>query len=119
MYALVNCDIYTGTGVEYDKALVINNDRIDGLVPLRELGAGIARRDLKGLSVAPGFIDVQVNGGGGILFNDAPSIDGIKTIAEAHRHYGTTNILPTYITGPNDGMRQAAEAVRRCIETRR
>jgi N-acetylglucosamine-6-phosphate deacetylase len=46
----------------------------------------------------PGFIDTQVNGGGDVLFNDAPTLAGIRTIAEAHRRYGTTGLLPTLIS---------------------
>jgi N-acetylglucosamine-6-phosphate deacetylase len=67
--------------------------------------------DLKGLSVSPGFIDVQVNGGGGVLFNDHPDIEGIKTIVNGHRRYGTTDLLPTFITGSIQGMQKAAQAV--------
>ena len=111
MYALVNCDIYTGEDVEYDKALVIDGGRIKGLVPPDDLDASIERHDVGGLCVAPGFIDIQVNGGGGVLFNDSPTIEGIKAISEAHRRFGTTNLLPTYITGPRSGMVNAVEAV--------
>lgn len=115
MYALVNCDIYTGDGVQYDKALVIDNGHIHGLVPLNDLDASVNLRDLGGLCVAPGFIDTQVNGGGGILFNDSPTVEGIERIVEAHRKFGTTNLLPTYITGPPSGMASAIDAVRTAI----
>lgn len=115
MYALLNCDIYTGAGVEYDKALVVENGYIRGLLPPKDLDAGVDRRDLGGLCVAPGFIDIQVNGGGGVLFNDSPTVDGIKRIVEGHRKFGTTNLLPTYITGPASGMASAVEAVNTAI----
>lgn len=115
MYALTNCDIFTGTSVEHDKAVVIRGDRIRGLLPLRDVPSDIPRRDLKGLSVAPGFIDIQVNGGGGVLFNETPTVESIRTIVEAHRRFGTTNLLPTYITGPNEGIQQAASSVMQCI----
>ena len=48
--------------------------------------------------LAPGFIDLQVNGGGGILLNDQPTPDAMRAIAQAHRRYGTTSCLPTLIT---------------------
>ena len=116
MYALINCEVFTGTTVEQDKAILINGNTIHGLVPQYEVPFDIPQRDLRGCFVAPGFIDVQVNGGGGVLFNETPTIEGIKAIAAAHRRFGTTNFLPTYITGPNDGMQQAASAVAQCIK---
>jgi N-acetylglucosamine-6-phosphate deacetylase len=80
------------------------------------LEAGIEQVDLRGQSVSPGFIDVQVNGGGDVLFNDDPSVEQIMKIRDAHRRFGTTDIMVTYITGPGDGMRRAAVAVSACRE---
>lgn len=51
-----------------------------------------------------------------MLFNETPTVEGIKAIAAAHRRFGTTNFLPTYITGPNDGMQQAASTAAQCIK---
>lgn len=116
MYALTNCDIFTGTSVKRDMAVLIDGNRIRGLLSRCQVPPDVPKRDLKGWSVAPGFIDVQVNGGGGVLFNETPTIEGIKAVTKAHRRFGTTNLLPTYITGPNEGMQQAASAVARCIE---
>ena len=65
---------------------------------------------LSGILV-PGFIDIQVNGGGGCLFNQAPDLDSIKVIAKAHQRYGTTGWLPTLITDSFDKMKCAANAV--------
>lgn len=114
MYALVNCDIYTGKQIEYKKAIIIDGDVIHSIVDMDKLPA-IDQVDLKGLSIAPGFIDVQVNGGGGVLFNDQPTVEGIKNIVDGHRRYGTTNLLPTFITGSVEGMRRAAQAVQDCL----
>jgi N-acetylglucosamine-6-phosphate deacetylase len=115
-YALTNCDIYTGETVEYDKALVISGDRIQGLMSRDDIPAAVEQRNLHGLCVAPGFIDVQVNGGGGVLFNDLPDIEGIRRIAAAHQRFGTTDLLPTFITGPADAMWRAARAVEASIK---
>ncbi|MFD1624822.1 N-acetylglucosamine-6-phosphate deacetylase [Azospirillum griseum] len=64
-----------------------------------------------GSLLAPGFIDVQVNGGGGTLFNDEPTQTGVQTIAAAHRRFGTTGLLPTIITDAPDRLSRAADAV--------
>jgi N-acetylglucosamine-6-phosphate deacetylase len=60
--------------------------------------------------LAPGFIDLQVNGGGGVLLNDEPTAEGMRVIAQAHRRYGTTACLPTLITDTRDRMRSAIAA---------
>lgn len=67
--------------------------------------------DLKGGYLLPGFIDTQVNGGGGVLFNDNPTIDGIKAIRDAHRRFGTTGMLPTLITDRLEVVKTAMDAV--------
>ncbi len=99
------------------RAVVIENGRIVAVPPERDLGAGVKRRPLAGL-LAPGFIDVQVNGGGGIVFNDARHVEGLRTIAAAHRKYGTTGLLPTFITDTRDKMAEAVEAVRAALSMR-
>lgn len=109
--AFVNCDIYTGAAVEYDKAVITSGSKIAALVGANSIPSDCEIIDLKGMSVAPGFIDVQVNGGGGVLFNDSPTVDAIRTMVEAHRRYGSVNILPTFITGTVEGMKRARDAV--------
>ena len=66
-----------------------------------------------GVWLAPGFIDVQVNGGGDVLFNDTPTADGIRAIAAAHRRFGTTALLPTLISDTPEKMQAALAAVQR------
>ena len=95
--ALTGARIFDGTHMLEGRAVVIENGRIRAVPAEKDLGAGIERRAVEGL-LAPGFIDVQVNGGGGVLFNDVRSVDGIRTIAQAHRAFGTTGLLPTLIT---------------------
>lgn len=65
--------------------------------------------------VVPGFIDLQVNGGGGALFNDSPSVDNLKTIMSAHAKFGTTAMMPTLITDKVEVMQQAADAIAQAI----
>ena len=66
--------------------------------------------------LAPGFIDLQVNGGGGVMFNDAVSVEGIRTIAAAHRRFGTTGLLPTLMSDEPGTIPAAMSAVRKAIE---
>ncbi|MEM9969662.1 MAG: N-acetylglucosamine-6-phosphate deacetylase, partial [Pseudomonadota bacterium] len=61
--------------------------------------------------LSPGFIDLQVNGGGGVLFNNEPTVGGLRAIAKAHRAYGTVGILPTLITDAPEVMAKAASAI--------
>lgn len=65
--------------------------------------------------VAPGYIDLQVNGGGGALFNDSPSVENLKTIMTAHAKFGTTAMMPTLITDKVEVMAQAADAIAEAI----
>ncbi|MEM8936105.1 MAG: N-acetylglucosamine-6-phosphate deacetylase [Pseudomonadota bacterium] len=74
--------------------------------------------DLNGASLLPGFVDVQVNGGGGVLFNDNPSVEAIKTIAEAHHKFGVTSLLPTLISDDLSKIETALCAVDDAIEAR-
>jgi N-acetylglucosamine-6-phosphate deacetylase len=115
--ALTGARIFDGSHMLDGRAVVIENGRIVGVPHERDLGAGIERRAVSGL-LAPGFIDVQVNGGGGVLYNDVRSVEGIRTIAQAHRAYGTTGLLPTFITDTREKMAEAVEAMREALAAR-
>ena len=67
--------------------------------------------------IVPGFIDLQVNGGGGVLLNTNPTIEGLRKMLAAHRQFGTTAMLPTVISDCIDVMEQAANAVAEAIAT--
>ncbi len=110
-------DLLRGARLLLDDAIVegcdllIDQGRIAAVGPgLDATGAALTILP-PGSLLAPGFIDVQVNGGGGVLFNDEPTQTGVRTIAAAHRRYGTTGLLPTIITDTADRLRQAADAV--------
>jgi N-acetylglucosamine-6-phosphate deacetylase len=68
--------------------------------------------------LAPGFVDLQVNGGGGVLLNDAPNADGVARIAAAHLRFGTTSLLPTLITDSLETMQALLASARACLATR-
>ena len=101
----------TARGFIDDHALVVEGERIVAIVPYAERPHGAAR-DLGGGLLAPGYIDVQVNGGGGVLFNDDPTPEGIARIAAAHRTYGTVGLLPTLVTDAPQVMAAAIDATR-------
>lgn len=66
--------------------------------------------------VVPGFVDIQVNGGGGVLFNDAPNVAALQTISKAHQRFGSTSILPTVITDSVQVREQAADAIAQALK---
>jgi len=110
--ALVNGPILTARGFEDGLAVIIRGAAIGAVVAADDPAlAGIARHDLQGSSLAPGLIDCQVNGGGGVLFNDAPDVDTIRRIGAAHARFGTTGFLPTLISDDQSVMRDAIAAV--------
>ena len=110
--------VFDGSRLHRDYAVVIAGEDIAGLVPRRDLPAGMAVHDLPtGSWLAPGFIDVHVNGGGDVLFNDTPTPAAIATSAAAHRRYGTTGLWPTLISDGADKMRAAAAAVEQAAAT--
>ncbi len=114
--ALTGAAILTGGALLHDHALVMAEDRIEAVIPVEKLGADILIEPLDGGTLVPGFIDTQVNGGGGVLFNDSPTVEGIATIAEAHRRFGTTALLPTLISDDLEVVAAAIAAVDAAIE---
>lgn len=109
--ALVNARVLTPNGWRDDAAVIVEGGRIQELTTSATVPAGAHPHDLSGLTLLPGFIDCQVNGGGGVLFNDQPDVAGIRAIGAAHRRYGTTGFLPTLISDAPDKMRTAIAAV--------
>jgi len=113
--ALVNGHVLTAQGFESDVVVLIEDGTIVAVQAESMPRDGFDIIDLHGRTLVPGFIDTQVNGGGDVLFNDAPTVDGIRRIAEAHRRYGTTGLLPTLISDDVVVMQQAIAAVREAI----
>jgi N-acetylglucosamine-6-phosphate deacetylase len=114
---LINGRVMTDRGLADGLAVRIDGERIAALGPREELTAGAEVRDLQGALLLPGFIDTQVNGGAGLLFNDEPSAATIAAIGAAHRRFGTTGFLPTLISDDLGTVRAAIEATRGAIET--
>ena len=114
--ALVNGRVLLDGKFVAGKAVVIDAGRISSVVDAAEAPPDADRQDLGHGLLVPGFIDTQVNGGGGALFNDAPTVETIKTIGRAHRTFGTTGFLPTLISDDLSVIRSGIEAVESAIE---
>ena len=115
LQAFRNGKLLTGAGFELDRTLLVRDGRIEAVVGAREVVGADRIIDLGGDLLVPGFIDAQVNGGGGALFNDDPSAATIAIIARAHRRFGTTGFLPTLISDDLDVVARAMDAVGEAI----
>lgn len=115
--ALVNGRVLRENRLVEGRCVLLADGRIlDIVAPSERRVRRAERRDLGGQLLLPGFIDSQVNGGGGVLFNDAPSVESIRAIGRAHRRFGTTGFLPTLISADLDIVARAIAAVRGAIE---
>ena len=112
MLVLTGARLFDGERFLDDAALVIEGPRIVAVTSHAERPQGVETRDLGGGLIAPGFIDVQVNGGGGVLFNAEPTADGVLKIAQAFRKYGTVGLMPTLVTDAPELMPRAIAAIR-------
>ncbi len=115
MYALTHGRIYTGHDVLDGHAVVIADGLIERVCPVGELPPGIETRDLGGAIIAPGFIDVQLNGCGGVQFNDtadAVTVDTLEIMQKANEKSGCTSYLPTLITCSDELMMQGVRVMR-------
>lgn len=109
--ALVNGHVLTDAGLESGLGVVIEHERIVAVVDASQARQAASEvHDLQGATLLPGFIDCQVNGGGGVLFNNSPDVDTLRRIGAAHRRFGTTGFLPTLISDDLDTMRMAITA---------
>lgn len=111
---LVNGRVMLPSGFRDDVCVVIGNGEIRGLRSAPATDAEIV--DLRGRLLLPGFIDTQVNGGGGKLFNDDPSVEAIRIIAATHARFGTTGLLPTLISDDLSVVERAIRAIDAAIE---
>lgn len=112
---LVNGKVLTDRGFEEDLVVRIDGPRIVGLDRRRKTRSLAKTIDLDGRLLLPGFIDAQVNGGGGVLFNDRPSVESIAEIGRVHRQFGTTAFLPTLVSDELPVVLEAIEATRDAI----
>jgi N-acetylglucosamine-6-phosphate deacetylase len=118
VHAVAARHVFDGVEVRNDCAVVVDGSKIEAVLPRTEIATAIPTLELPDNAwLAPGFIDIQVNGGGDVLFNDAPTPNTIRTIAAAHRKFGTTSLLPTLISDNPGKMAAACDAVERLVGT--
>jgi N-acetylglucosamine-6-phosphate deacetylase len=115
---LTNCSLFDGETVSQGRAVLVEAGRIARIVMTDDSPEDAEVVDLDGHLLAPGLIDLQVNGGGGVLFNDTPTLAALQTIVSAHRRYGTTACLPTLISDDAKTMRSGISAVAEALAGR-
>jgi N-acetylglucosamine-6-phosphate deacetylase len=117
-HAIAAGNVFDGWTRHKDAAVVVEDSLIIGVVPRSKLPLGLQVRQLPSeVWLAPGFIDLQVNGGGDVLFNNSPTPEAIRAIAAAHRKFGTTALLPTFITDTSEKMTAAFAAAESLAES--
>ncbi len=102
--------IFDGETWHEGAALLVRGGQVEGIVPADAVPGDFSTVRLEGGLLAPGFVDLQVNGGGGVMLNGAPTVETIETICKAHQRFGTTALLPTLITDTPEVARQAIAA---------
>ncbi|MCG9575853.1 N-acetylglucosamine-6-phosphate deacetylase [Vibrio tubiashii] len=110
--------IFDGEQYHDDAALVWKDEQIDSIVAIDNLPQGIDHQHFEGALIAPGFIDIQVNGGGDVMFNNDITPQGIETICRAHRTHGTAYLLPTLISATPDNIQQALSATEKGLNAK-
>jgi len=107
--------VFDGMAMRGPASVRISNGRIEGI----SYGEQKARASMNlpaDVILAPGFIDIQVNGGGGVFLNDQPTEAGVRCIVQAHRSAGTTGCLPTLITDRSEVIEQLAAVAQACLQ---
>lgn len=111
-YALTNGVIYTGETVLYQHAVIVKGNRIEAILRQTDLPKDLAKIDLNGANLCAGFIDLQLNGCGGVMFNEETSVKTLEIMQETNLKSGTTSYLPTFITAPDEGIKLAVQVMR-------
>ena len=114
IFALVGAQIFDGSTLIDDHAVLTDGASVQ-VLPAADVPQGCASKSLEGGILMPGFVDLQVNGGGGLMFNADPSLATLETMAAAHRSLGTRAFLPTLITDTREKTASAIAAVQAAI----
>ena len=116
MYALTNCIVYTTERVLTDHAVIIENGLIKKIAKTIDLNPNIKQIDLDGANLSPGFIDLQLNGCGGVMLNGAETQQTLEIMQAANLKSGTTSYLPTFITDADEGIKRVLEVTRKYMD---
>ena len=109
--ALTGAQLFSGKEFADNKALLFENEEILEIVDESQIPQGFETQNLNGGILSPGFIDLQVNGGGGKLFNNSPDKESLNTIISAHQHFGTTSIMPTVISDSLNVLQECTDTI--------
>lgn len=115
-FALAATRVFDGHFTHENAAVLVEAGRIIKVLPRSALPTDIKLHEAGDALIAPGYVDLQVNGGGGVLFNNEPSVNGIETICRAHARFGTTALMVTLITDTPELKKTAIEAGARASE---
>ncbi len=114
-YAIQAKTLFDGDQFLDEYAVIVEENTIVQVLPSSELPDSLKRTILKEGIFAPGFIDIQVNGGGGVMLNNAPCRESVDTITAGHRPSGTTGMMPTLISDTRDNQQAGIDAVREAM----
>jgi N-acetylglucosamine-6-phosphate deacetylase len=110
-FALRRATLIDGDRVLPNRAVLIQGDKIEAVIPDQEFSGDREIVDIDHAFVAPGFVDLQLNGCGGVLFNDAIAAETLQVMHRTNLRSGTTGFLPTLITTSEENMRRALETI--------
>ena len=114
--ALIGAQLFSGKEFFDNRALLIDGENIIDVINEQDIPNNFEIQKLNGGILSPGFIDLQVNGGGGKLFNNSPDKESLNAIIEAHQHFGTTSIMPTVISDSLNVLKRCATTISEEIE---
>lgn len=109
--AITGSKLFNGIDFIEHKALLIDDQHIAGIVNEDAIPTDFLIKKLDGGILSPGFIDLQVNGGGGKLFNNSPDKESLNTIISAHQYFGTTSIMPTVISDSLNILQKCTDTI--------
>jgi N-acetylglucosamine-6-phosphate deacetylase len=109
--AITGSKLFNGIDFIEHKALLIEDQHIAGIVNKDAIPTDFQVKKLDGGILSPGFIDLQVNGGGGKLFNNSPDKESLNTIISAHQYFGTTSIMPTVISDSLNILQKCTDTI--------
>ena len=114
--ALIGAQLFSGKEFFDNRALLIDGENIIDIINEHDIPNNFEIQKLNGGILSPGFIDLQVNGGGGKLFNNSPDKESLNAIIEAHQHFGTTSIMPTVISDSLNVLKRCTTTISEEIE---